>query len=334
MLLSKLYKPNCLKTISNIRTITTTKCLKVEHEEIRIPVPWGHVAGQRLGPRDHRPILALAGWKDNIGTFLPLVEEISKHIGIICIEWPGLGHSTRFPPGFYYSYDAALTVLHQVLDHFKWNKISLMGHSLGSGTAFMYAALFPELVDFIVGLDTLIPLATNPKHFCDVRRTSLESFLELDKENAKGDPELYTYEEAQEAITNFTFNSISRDFTPHYLKRELIKSDKHPDKYYFRMDPRHDVRANTYSREVILEMAEQVKCPILNIKGTEFLYIEGKTMYNKVCDVLKKNNVPLQIENIPGSHHVHLTNTNACAPIIKDFIRKYDTEKRFSDKPN
>ncbi|XP_044733610.1 probable serine hydrolase [Chrysoperla carnea] len=334
MLFSKLYKPNYLKTFTNLRTITTTKCLKVEHAEIRIPVPWGHVSGQWWGSKEQRPILAVAGWKDNIGTFLPLIEEVSKHVGIVCIEVSGLGLSTPFPPGFFYNFDAALTIVHHVLDHFKWDKVSFMGHSLGSGTAFMYAALYPELVDFIVGIDMLVPMPTSRENFCKVRRTSLDSFLAWDKAIARGERKLYTYEEAQEEVTKNTFNSIPREFTAHLLQRELVRSDSHPGRYYFRMDPRHNVKAVTYPPEQILEMAEQVRCPILNIKGTEFPFIEGETMYYKVCEILKKNNVPLQIENVQGSHHVHLTNTDDCVPIVKDFIRKYDSEERFSEIPN
>lgn len=32
-------------------------------EEVRIPVPWGHLAAKWWGPQDKRPILCLHGWQ-------------------------------------------------------------------------------------------------------------------------------------------------------------------------------------------------------------------------------------------------------------------------------
>lgn len=32
-------------------------------EEVRIPVPWGHIAGKWWGPRDRRPIFVVHGWQ-------------------------------------------------------------------------------------------------------------------------------------------------------------------------------------------------------------------------------------------------------------------------------
>lgn len=43
-----------------------------------------------------------------------------------------------------------------------WKKISIIGHSLGGGIGFMYAALFPEHVDKLVSLDIVGPRIAKP----------------------------------------------------------------------------------------------------------------------------------------------------------------------------
>ena len=46
-----------------------------ECREVTIPVPWGVIAGQDWGPVTGVPWLALHGWLDNAGSFLPLVSH-------------------------------------------------------------------------------------------------------------------------------------------------------------------------------------------------------------------------------------------------------------------
>lgn len=36
---------------------------KTNFEEIKIPVPWGHIAAKLWGPKNRRPILTIHGWQ-------------------------------------------------------------------------------------------------------------------------------------------------------------------------------------------------------------------------------------------------------------------------------
>lgn len=55
--------------ITSCRYINNSPCLqnpilnRRPCKEIKIPVPWGHIAGKWWGPEDKRPILALHGWQ-------------------------------------------------------------------------------------------------------------------------------------------------------------------------------------------------------------------------------------------------------------------------------
>ncbi|CAF4772951.1 unnamed protein product [Pieris macdunnoughi] len=124
-------------------------------KEIKIPVPWGHVSAKLWGQENQRPVLALHGWQDNAGTWDPLAPMISDKLPILAIDFPGHGHSSWIPPGFQYSpWDLPRLIL-TIKDYFKWDKISILGHSMGSIAGMRFACVFPDDVDFFIAVDSL-----------------------------------------------------------------------------------------------------------------------------------------------------------------------------------
>ena len=59
LLFSVIVKPN-FKNSTNFRSSTGKQ---LDGLEIKIPVPWGHIAGKWWGPTNIRPILAIHGWQ-------------------------------------------------------------------------------------------------------------------------------------------------------------------------------------------------------------------------------------------------------------------------------
>ena len=57
------------------RIVINRRMVMTECREVTIPVPWGVIAGQDWGPVTGIPWLALHGWLDNAGSFLPLVSH-------------------------------------------------------------------------------------------------------------------------------------------------------------------------------------------------------------------------------------------------------------------
>jgi pimeloyl-ACP methyl ester carboxylesterase len=47
----------------------------------------------------------------------------------------------------------------RVVDHFKLEKCSIIGHSMGGSTGFLIASLYPDLVDRLLTLDIIKPVS-------------------------------------------------------------------------------------------------------------------------------------------------------------------------------
>ena len=43
------------------------------------------------------------------------------------------------------------------MQEYNWNKISLMGHSMGAVQSFLFSSAYPDRVNFVVAIDALKP---------------------------------------------------------------------------------------------------------------------------------------------------------------------------------
>lgn len=125
--------------------------------EVSIPVPWGHLAGKWYGPQDVQPILGLHGWQDNAGTYDLLVPLLPPDVAFLSVDLPGHGLSSRLPDGCYYNTIDNLYVIRVIMKQYKWEKLSMIGHSMSSIIGFVFAAVFPDKVDMFIGIDALKP---------------------------------------------------------------------------------------------------------------------------------------------------------------------------------
>ena len=70
-----------------------------EAKEVRIPVPYGHIAGKAWGDPSGKPILGLHGWLDNAGTHDHIAPLLSDEYYLVSLDQPGHGLSSKYPPG-------------------------------------------------------------------------------------------------------------------------------------------------------------------------------------------------------------------------------------------
>ncbi|GIY72845.1 serine hydrolase-like protein 2 [Caerostris extrusa] len=112
--------------------------------EIRIPNSYGYIAAKAWGKEQHEPVLALHGWQDNAGSFDRLIPLLNKDLYIVAIDAPGHGLSSHLPAGTWYHYMDYMVEIKKIVDYLKWDKFSIIGHSVGGVMSLLYSSIFPN----------------------------------------------------------------------------------------------------------------------------------------------------------------------------------------------
>ncbi|XP_075164687.1 putative serine hydrolase [Haematobia irritans] len=297
---------------------------KRDYEEIQIPVPWGHIAGKWYGPKHERPLVGLHGWQDNAGTFDTLAPLLNRDMSFLALDMPGHGLSSWLPDGLLYHSLDYVALINRIMDEFKWDTISIIGHSMSSINSFVYAALFPAKVDLLIGLDVLKPLTRSADKIIDNYSERLENASKIDRRmRNKSEPPAYEWDQLVERLHVGTSKSVDIEACKFLLKRNIKPSIHEPHKYYFSRDSR--LKASlfyAFSQEVPVAMARRITCPHLFIKALQAPYYENKEYYDEVMSILQQKS-NFEYHEVEGTHHVHLNEPEKVARLVNPFLEKW-----------
>lgn len=293
----------------------------MESYEIKIRVPWGFVAGKWFGPQNTRPILCIHGWQDNASTFDLLIPLLPSHISFLTIDLPGHGLSSHLHVGRNYDAFHYVNLIRMIQKEYNWDKISLMGHSLGGVLSSLYSCIFPEEVDLLIAIDGLI---TDVHSNVDILHKQInQHFVYHDKQLENREPPSYTYSDAIKRLCANPDKSITKEAAKILFTRAAVKSEKHPRKYYFRRDAKVKVYTTLLiSMEMLLVYFERLAAPMIFIKAENSVYFGPKKNTDDILQVLKKK-PKFESYMIPGRHHLHLTSPERISGLITDFINKH-----------
>jgi len=312
---------------NSVMMMINKRFISGDSEEIRIPVPYGHVAGKAWGDPSGKPILGLHGWLDNAGTHDHIAPLLLEGYRFVCLDQPGHGYSTHYPPGMNYKVSDGFTFLRRVLDHLKWDKTVILGHSMGGGMGLWYAAMFPEQVDKLVCID-LISFGSMPlnKQVSAARKSILETMKVQKKMECPKVP-TYSFEDAcgRAFMASNLINglgSITKESVETLMKRGLVKTADNAG-YTWSADLRLRI-PTTFNmvQEVTKEFGARVKCPHLFIKSTDGSKYMSDEQYDDLLKNFKQNNPNFILREVEGGHHLHLNTPELVAPIINKFLAK------------
>ncbi|XP_043686433.1 probable serine hydrolase isoform X1 [Vespula pensylvanica] len=289
-------------------------------EDIQIPVPWGYISGKLWGSRDKQPILAIHGWQDNAGSFDSLAPLLSLNLPVLSIDLPGHGYSSHIPSGqFYYIFWDGVIILRRIVKHYKWNKVKLLGHSLGGAISFLYAASYPNEVDILISLDIVSPSVRDITKTAAITGDHIDKFLKYENLTLDNIP-CYEYSEMI-GIVVAAYNGSINEKGAEILMKRGIQASYIPKKFYFSRDPRLKVSTlGMLSLDLVLAYASKITCAYLNIRAVPGMDFEQPENYQKVLDQIKISAKKYEYHEVKGTHHVHLINPERIAPIIKNFI--------------
>ncbi len=228
--------------------------------------------------------------------------------------------SDPFPPDIAYNFIDCLLGIERLARHFKWDKFSLIGHSLGGAMAMLYAGTFPNKVDKLVCLDVVrvIPTKTETIHLRLQKAT--HKLLKLENAIIAGPETPVSYAMAVERCVVGTFGSLDEKACDVLFKRGLKKVEE--DGYVFTRDRRLLAAPLSFiAKEHQLFLAHKVTADVLIIKFSEGPYFEAPEDYEEHIEALKTSSKRVQYVTVDGMHHTHLRNPESVAPIISDLFK-------------
>uniref|UniRef100_A0A9J8CAQ3 Serine hydrolase like n=1 Tax=Cyprinus carpio carpio TaxID=630221 RepID=A0A9J8CAQ3_CYPCA len=188
-----------LPAFTSLRHFSTTTMRRAV-SEFRMTVPWGEMRGQVWGPSNGRPVLCLHGWADNSGTFSTLIPLLPKDWRFVAIDFPGHGLSSHRPDGCLYTFPLYVADVRRVVEALQWKQFSIIGHSMGGNVAGIFSALYPEMVDAVVLLDTYGFLPTQMTDMFKNMRKGIDDQIHYDNKTDERKERVYTYEKAKERL--------------------------------------------------------------------------------------------------------------------------------------
>ncbi|KAK6618480.1 hypothetical protein RUM43_013673 [Polyplax serrata] len=315
---NKLYLKNRL-----VRYINTTLS-ESQTEEVKIPLPYGHISGKWWGSKNQRPILCLHGWLDNANSFDTLIPLLPPEYSYLAVDLPGHGYSSHFPRGLFYRINDVVAVIRRIQQYYNWPKISLLSHSFGASISFLYASYFPKEVDFFVGLDMLKPLSWNPEKHFKQSSQKINQMIKYDLLNPEASP---AYDKAQFLERNVKNSNGS--LTLESAEILFSRATKDVGGLY---TLRRDIKVKTFLYPVLtqkqhMELAGMISCNVLFLKADKSPFYDVQSNVEDVIYLIKKNGKLVEYHILPGTHHFHLNTPEVPAPVISSFIKKVDMQK-------
>lgn len=299
--------------------------MSFQAEEIQLNLTYGVIACKWWGPKEKRPIITLHGWQDNAGSFDTLIPRLPSNLSYLAIDCPGHGLSSHLPKGCFYHMNDMVAILEEIRIKYSWQKLSLIGHSMGAIVSFTYSSLYPTRVDMVCAIDTLrapprLPLSLTMGH--------MEKLYVLESNRIDKSIKSFTYDEIKERWYLGSQKSVDRDKVDYLLKRGSKTCLEDPKKFQVSCD----VRAKymdplVIEHEVSFHYIKRIKAAYMFIKSDDRNFAEPPQMLNEALNAFKMNTPHFRMMYVKGTHHVHLNNPELIAHEISDFVRMHYSEE-------
>lgn len=148
-------------------------------------------------------VLVCHGIMTNAGSFDGLIPLLPSNFYYVCIDLPGHGKSSHFPPFFLIHSLDYILVYKLLVRYFKKNSYIFLGHSFGALNAQLFSRLYPQYVKKLIMIDVVISEPIETDTFKDYLLRAIDTVMKIhDRSSQSSSQPKYTYEEALDRIQN------------------------------------------------------------------------------------------------------------------------------------
>ena len=280
-------------------------------KKITLKCKFGKIKGLVWGKDNPNKILALHGWLDNAASFCQLAPKLAKQgYEVVAIDFPGHGKSDHRAEGHFVHFIEFILDVQNVIHELKWEKLNLLGHSMGAAMAQMYTASNPEKIEKLIMIENL---GAVPAYQSGTVAENLSEALSQWKNHTTKHKRFYT--SVEEALkTRLKVTPMQADLLKTMVKRGLKKTKKG---YHWRTDKRLRLRSLIrFSEEMVVDSLGSKKPPTQLILATPQTYA-----LNYPTSQQRKEKLQAQsVVEIKGHHHLHMDNAEEVFQAINLFL--------------
>ncbi|KAM5333002.1 serine hydrolase-like protein 2 isoform 3-T3 [Glossophaga mutica] len=281
------------------------------YSELKLPVPWGHIAAKAWGSPSDRPVLCLHAWLDNANSFDRLIPLLPRDFYYVAMDFGGHGLSSHYSPGVLYRHESFVSEVLRVTAALKWSRLSIMGHSFGG---------------LVAGMEV--------ENLLSYRRRRIEHMLQQDKAQAgrasKMPERVYSQDEILQRLVK-TNTHVWEESGKILLQRGtspvatglVINRD--------RRLTLPEVHAEFISKERFVPFIKKLQAQVLLVKASQGTGDLRKENHDKkepmafitetLKSVLKER---FQYVEVPGNHYVHINQPDHVAGVVSSFLTSKD----------
>jgi pimeloyl-ACP methyl ester carboxylesterase len=263
------------------------------------------------------PVLCLHGAFDHGRMWdglAPELVDLGHHV--IAPDLRGHGDSGRVSSGHVWEASALdVALLAQCLG----GQVGLVGHSFGGGQALFVAAMWPELVRWVVNLDGLGPPASGFDEGADLGASSREAFTALDRLRDRP-PRVYaTLDDAAERRRRINVR-LPEPWLEHLVRHGTRGVE---GGVMWKADPMFNIGfPGDFDLETLLAQYRLVGCPVLVLTGSEpdaWSDLGEEEIATRVAALGARHHpVPA------AGHYLHLERPDAVLGHIREFVEAID----------
>ncbi|XP_070267343.1 serine hydrolase-like protein 2 [Myotis yumanensis] len=296
--------------------------------ELKMAVPWGHIAAKAWGSQKASPVLCLHGWLDNANSFDRLIPLLPRDFYYVAMDFGGHGLSSHYSPGLPYYYQNFVGEIRRVSAALKWDRFSIMGHSFGGTVGGMFSCMFPEMVDKLILLDSspFVLDSNELENLLTYKRKVIEHTLQVEQAAQEPSRALSPEEMLQRFLKNNSH--VGEECGELLLQRGATQV---PAGLVLNRDRRIAWPEHTFdfiSKELCAHAVKKLQAHMLLIKATEGFfdvrreYDADKGLILFMTDQLKSAlGERFQFVEVPGNHYVHMNQPDHMASIIGSFLQ-------------